>query len=115
MISKIISTLNSSIASIQLKLSDFGVEKPDFKKVLTERLQSPEIPRNVNETLNLLEDNHLEYVNQICPYCMSRDVIKQEYRDRNPVLGEFGVVKVHVRRYKCKHVVGSSQRAWIRL
>lgn len=102
MTSEIISTLKFCIASIQLKLSDFGMEKIDFEKILTERFQSPETPRNVNKTLNLLEDNHLEYVNQICLYCRSKNVIKQEYRERKPVMGEFERVKVHVRRYKCK-------------
>jgi len=102
MTNEIISTLSYSIASIQLKLSDFGMEKIEFEKILTERLQNPETPRNVNKTLNLLEDNHLEYVNQICHYCRSKNVIKHEYRERNPVMGEFGRVKVHVRRYKCK-------------
>ena len=44
MTSTIISTLSSSIASMQLKLSDFGFQKPDFEKVLIERFQTPETP-----------------------------------------------------------------------
>ena len=34
--------------------------------------------------------------------CSSKNVIKQEYQERNPVLGEFGPQKIYLRRYKCK-------------
>jgi len=41
MTSEIITTLNNSIASIQLNLFDFNVEKPKFKKILNQRFQTP--------------------------------------------------------------------------
>ncbi len=102
MTKRIIPTLSSSIASIQLKLSDFGMEKIDFKRILSERLQNPETPRNVNQNLNLLEDNHFEYINPVCPKCSSKNVIKQEYRDRYPIMAEFRQQRIYQRRYKCK-------------
>lgn len=102
MTSEIITTLNSSIDSIQLKLSDFSKEKFDFEEILKERLNSPKTPRNMNQNLNLLENNHFDYVNPVCPYCNSHKVIKQEYRARNPILAEFGQQTIYQRRYKCK-------------
>ncbi len=87
---EIIPTLSSCIDSIQLKLSDFGLKKPNFENILTERFQNTETSRNVNQTLNLLADNHFEYVKPACPKCESKNVIKQEYQERNPILGEFG-------------------------
>jgi hypothetical protein len=73
---EIITTLNNSIASIQLNLFDFSVEKPKFEKILNQRFQTPKIPRNANQTLNLLAGNHLEYINPVCPKCESSKVIK---------------------------------------
>lgn len=102
MSSEVISTLSSNIGFIQLNLFDFGVEKPCFENVLTKRFQNPKTPRNVNQTLNLLADNHFEYVNPVCPVCNSYHVIKQEYRERNPIIGEFGQKKIYLRRYLCK-------------
>ena len=102
MTNKIISTLKCCIDSIQLKLSDFGLEKPGFEKILTERFQTTKTPRNVNKSLNLLADDHFEYVNPVCPYCSSNKVIKQEFRERSPILGEFGPQKIYLRRYLCK-------------
>jgi len=102
MTNKIISTLKCCIDSIQLKLSDFGMERPDFDKILTKRFQSTKTPRNVNKTLNLLADNHFEYVDLICEFCGSCKVIKQEFRERNSILGEFGPTRIYLRRYRCK-------------
>lgn len=102
MLSQIIPTLSSCISSIQLKLSDFGMETPNFEKVLTERFQSHKTPRNVNQQLVLLDDNHFEYLNPICPYCMSNKVIKQEYRERMVIIDELDLLRVYLRRYKCK-------------
>jgi hypothetical protein len=53
MTSRILPTISSCIGSIQLNLFNFGVEKPIFEKVLTERFLSSEIPRNVNQQLIL--------------------------------------------------------------
>lgn len=78
------------------------MKKIDFERILTERLQSLETPRNVNKPLNLLSDNHFEYVNIICPNCDSYKVNKQEFRERNPILGEFGPRTIYLRRYLCK-------------
>jgi transposase-like protein len=41
-------------------------------------------------------------VNPKCEYCGSYDVIKQEYRERNPILGDYGSQKIYLRRYLCK-------------
>jgi len=101
MTNKIISTLKCCIDSIQLKLSDFGLEKPDFEKILTSRFQTTDTPQNVNKSLNLLADNHFEYVSPCYPFCKSNNVIKHEYRKRNPIMGEFGSLKIYQRRYKC--------------
>lgn len=102
MTSEIISTLSSSIDSIQLNLFDFGMEKINFKRILKERFSNTETPRNVNQNLNLLENNHFDYVNPVCPYCGSYNVIKQEYRARHPIIAELGQQTVYQRRYKCK-------------
>lgn len=67
--SEIITTLSSNIGSMQLNLFDFVVEKPKFEEVLTRRFQRSEITRNVNKNLNLLSNNHFEYLNPICPNC----------------------------------------------
>ena len=67
MTNEIISALKCYIGSIQLNLFDFGVKKPSFENVLNQRFQTPKIPRNVNQTLNLLANNHFEYVNPVCP------------------------------------------------
>lgn len=101
MTNEIITTLSSSIASIQLNLFDFAVHKPKFEEVLTTRFQTPETPRNVNKTLKLLANNHLEYITPICPNCNSKHVIKQEYQERNPILDESGSQTIYLRRYKC--------------
>ena len=101
MTSEIISALSSSIAFIQLKLSDFGQEEVDFEKIIDERFQNVETPRNVNQKLELLEDTHMDYLNPICPYCNSHNIIKQEYRDRNLILENQKPIKVYLRRYKC--------------
>jgi transposase-like protein/DNA-directed RNA polymerase subunit RPC12/RpoP len=102
MSSTITSALSSSIGFIQLKLSDFGQEEIDFEKILDERFQNVETPRNVNQKLELLKDTHMDYLNPVCPYCDSKKIIKQEYRDRNLILENQKPVKVYLRRYKCK-------------
>jgi transposase-like protein len=102
MTSEIIPTLKYCIGSIQLKLSDCGMEKPDFERILTEKFTRTKAPRNVNQSLNLLADNHFEYINPVCEFCGSHDVVKQEYRIRNPILGDYGSQKIYLRRYLCK-------------
>ncbi|MBV1768552.1 MAG: hypothetical protein KUA29_09740, partial [Methanobacterium sp.] len=96
--SEIITTLSSSIASIQLNLFDCGVEKPKFEEVLTKKFTQPKTPQNINSALNLLPGNKFEYVNPGCQKCNSNHVIKQEYQERNPILGEFGSQKIYLRR-----------------
>jgi transposase-like protein len=103
MTNEIITTLSCCIGSMQLKLSDFGLKKPSFEKILTEKFQSPQNRLNVNKNLNLLVDNHFEYLNPVCPLCGSHHVNKQEYQDRNPILGDFGSQKIYLRRYLCKN------------
>lgn len=41
----------------------------------------------------------MNYLNPICPYYDSKNVIKQEYRDRNLVLDNQKQIKVYLRRY----------------
>jgi len=102
MTNQIIPTLKYCIGPIQLKLSGSGVDGPIFEKALAERFQSTKIHRNVNNSLNLPADNHFEYVKAICPYCESKNVNKQEYRERTPIIGESGPQKIYLRRYLCK-------------
>jgi len=102
MINQIILTLKYCTGSIQLKLSDSGVDEPKFEKALAERFQGTEIPRNVNNSLNLPVDNHFEYVKAIFPYCESKNVNKQKYRERTKIIGEYGPQKIYLRRYLCK-------------
>lgn len=102
MLNQTISILNSCIGSIQLKLYDFGMEKLDVEKILAERFKQHKTARNVNDKLILLADNHFELIRPICPKCGTKTVIKQEYRVRNPILGEYGQQKIYLRRYQCK-------------
>jgi hypothetical protein len=60
MTNTITSALNSSIGFIQLKLSDYGQEKIEFKNIIIERFQKVETTRNINQKLELLEDNHMD-------------------------------------------------------
>ena len=82
MCNTLISTLSSSIGVIQLKLSDFDQAQIDFEKIIHERFQNVETPRNVNQKLELLENNHMDYLNPICPHFNSYKVIKHEYSER---------------------------------
>lgn len=97
-----IHTLSCCIDSIQLKLSDFGSEKPNFENILTERFQNPETPRNMNQALNLLVDNHFEYAKPTCSNYGYKSVTKQEYQKMDSILGEFGSQKIYLRKCKCK-------------
>src|SRR5665648_1181887 len=97
-----ISTLSSSIDVIQLKLSDCSPMKIDFEKTIEERLQTVETPRNVNQKLELLENNHMDYIHPICPHCKSYKITKQEYSERKLNIGEQEPITVYLRRYLCK-------------
>jgi len=76
--------------------------KIDFEKILDERFQTVKTSRNVNQKLELLEDNHMDYIHPVCPYCNSYNIIKQEYRDRNLIIENQEPIKVYLRRYLCK-------------
>ncbi len=102
MTNEIISTLSSIIGSIQLNLFDFDLEKPDFKTKITRNFQSSNSRQNVNQQLKLLENNHFEYLNAICPICHSKHMIKQEYQQRNPVLGNRGFLQIMQIRTRIK-------------
>jgi transposase-like protein len=102
MTNTIVSTLSSSIDFIQLKLTDYGQEKMDFEKIIEERFQNVDTPRNLNQKLELLEDNHMDYIHPICPYCNSKKINKQEYREKHLNIGETKPVLVYLRRYVCK-------------
>jgi len=97
-----ISTLSSSIGVIQLKLSDFDQEKIGFEKIIVKRFQNVDPPRNVNQKLELLENNHMDYVHPICPHCNSYKVIKQEYSERKLNIDNQEPIPVYLRRYLCK-------------
>jgi transposase-like protein len=92
----------SNISQIQLLLSDFSNGAPEPEKIIAERFLTDNKPYHVNKGLVLLLNNHFELVNPICPDCGSYRVIRQEFRERNPILGEFGACKIYVRRYLCK-------------
>ena len=97
----LLSALKNCIGFIQLKLSDFFGGGSSIDKVLTDRFTDREKPYRVNKALILLANNHFELGNPVCPVCGSYQVTKQGYRERNPILGEFGVQKVYLRRYLC--------------
>jgi transposase-like protein len=102
MCNTLISTLSSSIGVIQLKLSDFDQAQIDFEKIIDERFQNVETPRKVNQKLELLENNHMDYIHPICPHCNSKKINKQEYREKQLIIGEKKPVLVYLRRYLCK-------------
>ncbi|RZB30853.1 MAG: hypothetical protein AEth_00807 [Candidatus Argoarchaeum ethanivorans] len=97
-----LSTLKTNISQIQLLLSDFSNGVPEPGKIIVERFLMDNKPYHVNKGVVLLLNNHFELVNPICPYCGSYHVIRQEFRERNPILGEFGDCRISVRRYLCK-------------
>ena len=102
MTSEKIPTLNFNIDSIQLKLSDFFTGKHDFETILKDRLKPVKSTRNINQKLYLHENNHFEYINLFCPYCGSKSVIKQEYRQRKLLIDDNEPLNVYLRRYLCK-------------
>jgi hypothetical protein len=99
MTNTIIATLSSSIGFIQLKLSDFDQEKIDFKKIIVKRFQNVDTPRNVNQKLELLENNHRDYVHPICPHCKSYKIIKHEYSEKKLIIDNQEPIPVYLRRY----------------
>ncbi|MDO9045171.1 MAG: hypothetical protein Q7U35_07685, partial [Methanobacteriaceae archaeon] len=102
MLNQSIPTLNCCIDSIQLKLSDFFTGKQDFETILKDRLKPVNNARNINQKLYLHENNHFEYMNPICPYCGSKNIIKQEYRHRKLLIDDQEPLNVYLRRYLCK-------------
>lgn len=102
MTNTILSTLSSSIDFIQLKLSDFGSEKLDFEEIIKDRFLGVDKPQNINQKFELLENNHIAYLNPTCPHCNSHNIIKQEYRDRTLILENQPNITVYLRRYLCK-------------
>ena len=102
MSNKALSVLKGRISHIQLKLSDFSKGDLEPGKIITERFTERTRPHNINERLILLPGNHFDLVNPVCPFCGSNHVIKQEYYERNPILGEFGPQKIYLKRYLCK-------------
>ena len=98
----IISTFESTIDSVQLKLTDYISSPPSF----TDGIVTTFLPkkRNINTIPELIlhVDNHFEIHNPHCPTCDSTKVIKQEYYQRNLKLAELGRQKIYVRRYLCK-------------
>ena len=99
MTNTIVSTLSSSIGFIQLKLSDYDQKEIDFDKIINQRFKNVETPSNVYQKLELLENNHMDYINPNCPHCQSKKIIKQEYSKRNLILPNQNSIKVYLRRY----------------
>src|SRR5665648_1184755 len=98
-----ISTLSSSIDVIQLKLTDCSPMKIDFEKTIEERLQTVETPQNVNQKLELLENNHMDYINPIRTHSNSYKVIKHEYSERKLNISEQAVSYTHLRAHETRH------------
>jgi len=102
MTSTITSALSSSIEFIQLKLSDYDQKEIEFEKIIKERFQKVETNRNLNQKLELLENNHMDYINPVCPNCQSKKVNKQEYSKRKLIIPNQTPIKLYLRRYLCK-------------
>jgi transposase-like protein len=102
MTSTIVSTLSSSISFIQLKLTDYDQKEFVFDKIINQRFKNVETAPNMHLKLELLEDNHMDYISPICPHCQSKKVNKQEYRKRNLIIENQEPIKVYLRRYLCK-------------
>ena len=86
----IISIFESTIDSVQLKLTDYISSPPSFiDGVISSFLPKK---RNINTIPELIiyVDNHFEIHNPFCPICDSIKVIKQEYYQRNLKLAELG-------------------------
>jgi len=77
-------------------------KKNDFETILQDRLKPVKNTRNINQKLYLHENNHFEYINLLCPYCGSKNVIKQEYRQRKLLIDDKEPLNVYLRRYLCK-------------
>jgi transposase-like protein len=102
MTNTIASTLSYSIGFIQLKLTDYGQKEIDFDKIINQRFKNVETPSNDYQKLELLENNHMDYINPICPNCQSKKINKQEYSVRKLILPNQNPIKVYLRRYLCK-------------
>jgi hypothetical protein len=83
MCNTLISTLSSSIGVIQLKLTDCSPMKIGFENIIEERFQNVKTPRNVNQKLKLLENNHMDYIHPICPHCNSKKITKRNIVNEN--------------------------------
>jgi len=93
MANKVSSVIKGCISHIQLKLSDVLKGDLDPGKIITGWFTERTQPHNIN---------NFDLVNPVCPLCGSNHVTKQEYYERNPILGEFGPQKIYLRRYLCK-------------
>ncbi|KAF5426396.1 hypothetical protein C5S39_14945 [Candidatus Methanophagaceae archaeon] len=93
MTNKVLSVLKGCISHIQLKLSDFSKGDPEPDKIITDRFTERTRQHNINKRLALLPRNHFDLVRPVCQSCGSNHVIKQEYYERNPILGEVGPQK----------------------
>src|ERR1039458_5508621 len=102
MTNTIVSTLSSSISFIQLKLTDYDQKEFVFDKVINQRFKNVETAPNMYLKLELLEDNHMDYINPICPHCQSKKVNKQEYSKRKLIIPNQTPIKVYLGRYLYK-------------
>lgn len=99
-----IPALKQSLSLIQLKLSDFasGLNE-SVDKLLAERLsRKDKLKLSSPSAVMMLDGDHFELVNPICPGCGSGRVAKQEFRIRSPKLADFGELVIYVRRYRCR-------------
>jgi len=97
-----ITTPVSAIKVIQYKLDDCKDGKPkSMDEVGCGRLtQNPQMIGF--SQIVLLDDDHFGVLHPVCPECGSRKYVKNGFRERHPILGDFGKITVYVQRYICR-------------
>lgn len=94
--------LNSNLNFIQLKLFDFSIQKPDFEKILDDKLNKDFKIKNTTHKLFLNENNEFSYVNPICPTCDSLKIIKKGIIKRKKINTTGNITKFAEQQYQCK-------------
>jgi transposase-like protein len=99
---KELNACNTNICSLQLKVFDFGGEKIDFDEKLNNEFNPLIMEDDINNKIHMVNKNHFELLNPICPKCGEHKVIKEEYILANKKFKNRGKEKIYLRRYKCK-------------
>ena len=95
-------TVVQCIKVVQYTLDDFFDGKPKpIDEVACQRL-SKNLKMTGFSQLVLLNEDHFGEVNPVCPKCESKKHVKNGFRERHPIIGDFGKITVHVQRYICK-------------